>query len=98
MGASAPKANLYSFDYRRKQLILIVQARGQFYRIFRHLISMLYPRLGPYSLVSHRNHQRLIISIHSHKLPHNIYLIVIFINGEASASRLAEALRSIFKR
>src|SRR5215510_2596620 len=37
---------------------------------------MLYPRLGPYSLVSRSNQTPFI----SYILPHNIYLIVIFID------------------
>src|SRR4029453_3891326 len=41
---------------------------------------MLYPRLGPYSLVSHRNQTPFFIFILSRILPHNVYFVVIFIN------------------
>src|SRR5262249_25141103 len=51
------------------------QARGQPYLICQP-ITMLYPRLGPYSLVSRRNQP----PVSSCMLPPNIYLIVIFIN------------------
>src|SRR5215831_108171 len=47
------------------------------------LIRILYPRPGPYSLVFHRNHRCRRVTSHKFEpciLPHNIFLIVIFIN------------------